>query len=153
MKILVFIKEVPDVRIPVECNEATGRLRRDWGITMLNPSDRTALETALKIKADIRGARITIVHLGPPPHSTISGEASGSASSGKALPSDAMRGCASGKKVSTEFTRPQKPSSLPVLRKSWTSISYSREIEARIRVADKSVCSLHPVCRSPASVL
>ncbi len=77
MKILVFIKEVPDVRIPVECNEATGRLRRDWGITMLNPSDRTALETALKIKADIRGARITIVHLGPPPHSTISGEASG----------------------------------------------------------------------------
>jgi electron transfer flavoprotein beta subunit len=77
MKILVFIKEVPDVRVPVECNEATGRLRRDWGITMLNPADRTALETALKIKADIRGSRITLVHLGPPSHSSISGEATG----------------------------------------------------------------------------
>jgi electron transfer flavoprotein beta subunit len=77
MKILVFIKDVPDVRVPVECNEATGRLRREWGITILNPSDRTAVEAALKIKADIESARITFVHLGPPPHSTVSGEAAG----------------------------------------------------------------------------
>jgi electron transfer flavoprotein beta subunit len=77
MKILVFIKEVPDVRVPVECNETTGRLKRDWGISMLNPSDRTALEAALKIKADISTSRITLIHLGPPPGSSISGQATG----------------------------------------------------------------------------
>jgi electron transfer flavoprotein beta subunit len=65
LKILVFIKDVPDVRIPIEYQETTGRLRQDWVVTMLNPPDRTALETALKIKADIPESQITVIHLGP----------------------------------------------------------------------------------------
>jgi electron transfer flavoprotein beta subunit len=77
MKILVFIKEVPDVRVPVVCHEVTGRPRREWGIAMLDPSDRTAVETALKIKADIRSSRITLVHLGPPSRGAFSGGATG----------------------------------------------------------------------------
>ncbi|OPY67957.1 MAG: Acryloyl-CoA reductase electron transfer subunit gamma [Syntrophorhabdaceae bacterium PtaU1.Bin034] len=66
MKILVFIKEVPDVRIPVEYEEAAGRIRRAWGVTILNPPDRTALNTALKIKADVPGSHLTVIHLGSP---------------------------------------------------------------------------------------
>jgi electron transfer flavoprotein beta subunit len=65
LKILVFIKDVPDVRIPIEYQETTGRLRQDWVVTMLNPPDRTALETALTIKADIPESHITVIHLGP----------------------------------------------------------------------------------------
>jgi electron transfer flavoprotein beta subunit len=65
LKILVFIKDVPDVRIPIEYQETTGSLRQDWVVTMLNPPDRSALETALKIKADIPGSHITVIHLGP----------------------------------------------------------------------------------------
>jgi electron transfer flavoprotein beta subunit len=53
------------MRIQVEYQEATGRLRQDWTITMLNPPDRTALETALKVKADFPGSHVTVIHIGP----------------------------------------------------------------------------------------
>jgi electron transfer flavoprotein beta subunit len=64
LKILVFIKAVPDVRVPVEYEETTGRLRREWGVAMLNPPDRSAIETAITIRSDIPGSEVTVVHLG-----------------------------------------------------------------------------------------
>jgi len=60
----LFIKDVPDVRIPVEYEEVTGRLKTDWTITMLNPPDRSAIEAAVKIKSDIPGSQVTVIHLG-----------------------------------------------------------------------------------------
>jgi electron transfer flavoprotein beta subunit len=65
LRILVFVKEVPDVRIPVEYHEVTGRLRREWTVSMVNPSDRTALEKALAIKKDSPESHVTAIHLGP----------------------------------------------------------------------------------------
>jgi electron transfer flavoprotein beta subunit len=65
VRILVFIKDVPDVKIPVEYSEATGRIRQDWVVSMLNPPDRTALETAIKIREDVPGSHVTAIHLGP----------------------------------------------------------------------------------------
>ena len=69
MKILVFIKEVVDTRVPVEYDEAAGGLRMGWNAPLLNPGDRAAVKAALKIKEAFPGTRITLVHLGP-----VSGE-------------------------------------------------------------------------------
>lgn len=65
MKILVFIKPVPDVKIPLGFDRATGRLKADWNLAMLNPADRSALNTALSIKKQFPGTHITVVHIGP----------------------------------------------------------------------------------------
>jgi electron transfer flavoprotein beta subunit len=66
LKIIVLIKSVLDTRIPLEYIEETGRLKEDWNVPMLNPDDGMAIAQALKIKKDIPGAHITIVHWGPP---------------------------------------------------------------------------------------
>ncbi len=66
MKILVFIKEVPDIRIPLVCHEHTGRLRTEWSVPMLNPADQSAMRAALKLKKNLPGSHITLIHLGPP---------------------------------------------------------------------------------------
>ena len=65
MKILVFIKEVPDIRIPVEYDEPARKVRPDWNVWILNPADRSAIEMALKIKEADKDTEITLVHLGP----------------------------------------------------------------------------------------
>lgn len=65
LKILVFMKEVLDTRIPVEYDEATGRLRADRGVPVLNPPDRSSLDLALTIKETAAGTHITLIHLGP----------------------------------------------------------------------------------------
>ncbi|MGD0232323.1 MAG: hypothetical protein ABSC19_18535 [Syntrophorhabdales bacterium] len=65
MKILVFIKEVPDIRIPLACDEYAGKLRADWNVSMLNPADNSAIEAALKMKKGLPGTQVTVVHLGP----------------------------------------------------------------------------------------
>ncbi len=66
LKILVFIKEVPDIRIPLARDERTGNLRKDWNVSVLNPSDSAAIDTALVIKESRPGTHITLIHLGPP---------------------------------------------------------------------------------------
>lgn len=65
MNILVFVKEVLDVRIPVEYHRVTGRVRQDWMVSMLNPADRTALSTALKVRTNLPGSHVTVINLGP----------------------------------------------------------------------------------------
>ena len=40
MRILVFDKEVCDVRVPVACEESTGRLETGRNVMMLNLADR-----------------------------------------------------------------------------------------------------------------
>ena len=65
LKIVVLIKQVPDTRIPLECVEETGSLKEDWNVPILNPDDEAALTTALRIKEEIPGTHITLLHLGP----------------------------------------------------------------------------------------
>jgi len=65
LKILVFVKAVPDTRISLELNEAMGHLRTEGLVMQWNPPDRAALETALRIKEIIPDTHITLVHLGP----------------------------------------------------------------------------------------
>lgn len=66
LKIIVFIKEVPDIRIPLARDERSGNLRKDWNVSVLNPSDSAAIDTALVIKESLPGTHITLIHLGPP---------------------------------------------------------------------------------------
>jgi electron transfer flavoprotein beta subunit len=67
LKILVFIKVVVDTNVPLEYSYNTGRLLSDWNITQLNPPDRKAIDTALKIKREFPDTHITLIHLGPTP--------------------------------------------------------------------------------------
>ena len=65
MKILVFIKEVPDIKVPVAYDESAQKLRTEWNVAMLNPADQSAIQAALKVKQNIPGSHITLIHLGP----------------------------------------------------------------------------------------
>jgi electron transfer flavoprotein beta subunit len=66
LKILVFIKATVDTNVPLEFSHYTGRLLSDWNVTQLNPPDRKAIDTALKIKSKFSDTHITLIHLGPP---------------------------------------------------------------------------------------
>ena len=66
MKILVFIKVTVDTKVPLEYSYNTGRLLSDWNVTQLNPPDRNAIDTAIKIKRAFSDTHITLIHLGPP---------------------------------------------------------------------------------------
>ena len=50
MNILVFLKQVTDVKVPLGCDESTGTVRKDWNVPMLNPEDRAAMESGSRIK-------------------------------------------------------------------------------------------------------
>jgi electron transfer flavoprotein beta subunit len=65
LKILVFIKKVPDVKIPVIWDESTGKLRGDRQVWQLNPPDRSALELALALRGKEPETQVTAIHLGP----------------------------------------------------------------------------------------
>ncbi|MCX7884968.1 MAG: electron transfer flavoprotein subunit beta/FixA family protein [Caloramator sp.] len=64
MNILVFIKQVPDTN-EVKIDPKTGTLIREGVPSIINPDDKNALEEALKIK-ESKGARVTVVTMGPP---------------------------------------------------------------------------------------
>jgi electron transfer flavoprotein beta subunit len=66
LKILVFIKVVADTNVPLEYSYNTGKLLSDWNVTQLNPPDRKAIDTALKIKKEFPDTHITLIHVGPP---------------------------------------------------------------------------------------
>jgi len=65
LKIVIFIKSVPDTRIPLECVEDTHTPRQDWNVPILHPDDEAAIAAVLKIKNKDPGTHITVVHLGP----------------------------------------------------------------------------------------
>jgi electron transfer flavoprotein beta subunit len=65
MKVLVFLKEVEDTRIPLEYNYMTGKILHGWNVHQLNPSDKTAIEAAVRIKERVSDAHIILIHMGP----------------------------------------------------------------------------------------
>lgn len=64
MKILVFIKQVPDTD-DVKLDPKTGNLRRDGVKSMMNPLDANAVEAALQLKAK-HGGSVAVISMGPP---------------------------------------------------------------------------------------
>ena len=64
MKILVFIKQVPNTD-NVKLDPATGNLRRDGVESVMNPLDAHALEAAIQLKEKY-GATVAAVSMGPP---------------------------------------------------------------------------------------
>ena len=66
MKIIVFIKSVPDTKVALEYVKDTHTLRHGWNVSILNPDDEAAIAAILGIKYKIPKTHITVVHLGPP---------------------------------------------------------------------------------------
>lgn len=64
MKILVYVKQVPDTD-DVKLDPKTGNLRRDGVKSMINPLDLNAVEAALKLKEQ-HGGTVCVITMGPP---------------------------------------------------------------------------------------
>jgi len=65
MRICVCVKQVPGTS-HVEVDPETGVLKRGGVEAKLNPYDLYAIETAVRLKADIEGSRVIAVTMGPP---------------------------------------------------------------------------------------
>lgn len=64
MKILVFVKQVPDTD-DVKLDPKTGNLQREGVQSILNPLDANAIECAVRLKERC-GGTITAISMGPP---------------------------------------------------------------------------------------
>ncbi|MFV0313773.1 MAG: electron transfer flavoprotein subunit beta [Anaerotignum sp.] len=64
MKIVVCIKQVPDT-VEVKIDPKTGTLIRDGVPSIINHDDKTGIEAALQMKAEV-GGTVTVVTMGPP---------------------------------------------------------------------------------------
>ncbi|MBP5511464.1 MAG: electron transfer flavoprotein subunit beta/FixA family protein [Kiritimatiellae bacterium] len=73
MHVIVCIKQVPD-STKISIDPVTKTLMREGVESILNPFDEYALEVALRIK-DEKGARVTVVSMGPPQATAIIREA------------------------------------------------------------------------------
>ena len=66
MKIVVCVKQVLDARLPIEVTEAGRVLQKDVDpVYVLNPSDRCALEEAVKLRGVLGSCQITAMTVGP----------------------------------------------------------------------------------------
>lgn len=63
MNIVVCVKQIPAVS-EIKLEEGTGRLLREGVPSIINPSDKNALEEALKLK-DESGANVIVLTMGP----------------------------------------------------------------------------------------
>lgn len=73
MEIIVCVKQVPNTA-KIKIDPVRNTLVRSGVPSILNPSDRNALETALRVK-DANGAHVTVVTMGPPQASAVLREA------------------------------------------------------------------------------
>jgi electron transfer flavoprotein beta subunit len=64
MKIVVFIKQVPDTT-NIKVDPETGTLKRETAGTVMNPFDMYAIEEGLRLKEKL-GGTVTVVTMGPP---------------------------------------------------------------------------------------
>ncbi len=69
MKILVFIKQIPDAT-NVKIDPTTGNICRDGVESILNPYDKNAIEAALCIK-EVYDGTVCVVSMGPPQASAV----------------------------------------------------------------------------------
>lgn len=64
MKILVYVKQVPDTD-DVKLDPQTGNLKREGVASILNPLDANAVEAAIQLKEQY-GATVVAISMGPP---------------------------------------------------------------------------------------
>jgi electron transfer flavoprotein alpha/beta subunit len=66
MRTIVLAKQVPDIEknVKVNIDSYSQSIKREGVPSIMNPSDKNALEEALKIK-DINGAEVIVVSMGP----------------------------------------------------------------------------------------
>ena len=64
MKILVFVKQVPDTT-DVKLDPVTGNLKREGVESIMNPLDANAVEAALQLKDKV-GGTVVAISMGPP---------------------------------------------------------------------------------------
>lgn len=64
MKILVFVKQVPDTE-NVKLDPVTGNLKREGVKSIMNPLDANAIEAAIQLKGKY-GATVSAISMGPP---------------------------------------------------------------------------------------
>lgn len=69
MKIIVFVKQVPDTD-NIKLNPKTGNLMREGVSAKINPVDRNVLEAAMCLKEEHQ-AHVTAVTMGPPQAKTV----------------------------------------------------------------------------------
>lgn len=69
MKIIVFVKQVPDTD-NIKLNPKTGNLMREGVSAKINPVDRNVLEAAMRLK-ETHNAHVTAVTMGPPQAKTV----------------------------------------------------------------------------------
>ncbi|MFO7936757.1 MAG: electron transfer flavoprotein subunit beta/FixA family protein [Kiritimatiellia bacterium] len=74
MNITVCIKQVPGTS-EVEVDEETGVLKRDGIDSKMNPFDLFALETALRLRNEQGGGRVSVITMGPPQAGAVIKEA------------------------------------------------------------------------------
>ncbi|MFH1395675.1 MAG: electron transfer flavoprotein subunit beta/FixA family protein [Candidatus Omnitrophota bacterium] len=65
MKIIVFIKQVPDTT-DVKIDPKTNTLKREGVESVINPFDMYAIEEALRVKERMDGVEVVVVSMGPP---------------------------------------------------------------------------------------
>ncbi len=65
MKIIVCVKQVPDTT-EVRLDPKTNTLIREGVPSIMNPDDKAAVETALRIKDEHEDVHVTILSMGPP---------------------------------------------------------------------------------------
>lgn len=66
MEILVCVKQVFDARLPIEVTEDGKVLQKETApLYVLNPSDRCALEQAIKLREVFASCRVTAITMGP----------------------------------------------------------------------------------------
>lgn len=73
MKILVFVKQVPETD-EIRLDPKTGMLNRDHVPSMMNPYDAHAVEAALQLK-EAHGGTVHVVSMGPPQAKAVLKEA------------------------------------------------------------------------------
>lgn len=65
MNIGVLLKRAPDVRVPVEREAGSGRVRLERQVAELDPAAAAALATALELHGGDRAGQVTVLTLGP----------------------------------------------------------------------------------------
>ena len=65
MRVLVFVGEGVDVRVPPQRDPRSGRVREQWLVREIDPASARALDLALALKSAGVATEVTAIHMGP----------------------------------------------------------------------------------------
>ena len=112
MKILVFVKQVPDTD-DVKLDPKTGNLKREGVQSMINPLDANAIEAAVQLKEKY-GGTVAAISMGPPQAEDMLKKALALGCDEAYLLSDRAFGGADTLATATPSQRPQRRSAITI---------------------------------------